>query len=117
MKIIEKHYNVSAPEYQDHSYYKNILEDFAERLAENGVKKTDYKNLDFDGTEGVMIMINGVTNPKAWEILEENYGLEPDLVLDDKGNEYTPDELKQNGKDPEVEYFTNSFGMRMKRSK
>tara|TARA_Y100001951_G_scaffold81712_1_gene69958 strand:- start:596 stop:943 length:348 start_codon:yes stop_codon:yes gene_type:complete len=111
MKIVEKSYNVSAPEYLEYSHYKHILEDFKERLLKNGVKRTDYKDLDFDGAEGIMIKINGVTNPKAWEILEENYGLEPDLVLDDKGNEYNPEELK----DQREEYFTNSFGIRMKR--
>ena len=98
MKIVEKSYYVSAPEYQDHSHYKSILEDFAAGLAENGVKKTDYVDLDFDGAEGVRIMINGVTNPKAWKILEEDYGYEPELVHDENGNEYTPQELKQNGK-------------------
>jgi|ETNmetMinimDraft_33_1059910.scaffolds.fasta_scaffold88666_2 hypothetical protein len=95
MTTAEKWYSVSAPEFHYYTHYKDVLKDFEQGLAKNGVKKTDYEDLEFDGAEGITIYINRVTNPKAWKILEEDYGYEPSLVHDEEGNEYTPEELKE----------------------
>ena len=67
MKIVEKSYNVSAPEYLEYSHHKHILEDFKERLLKNGVKRTDYKDLDFDiwndkSPEEIKAMLNKQSN-------------------------------------------------------
>ena len=87
-EIINKYYNISAPEYHYYGHYKDILKDFANQLEKSGIKRTDYEDLDFDGAEGVYIFINNVTNPKAWKILENDFGYEPSLWYDKNGNEY-----------------------------
>jgi len=88
VKIVSKHYDIREPLYEWCDHYKDILIAFQGDLLRAGIKRADYKDVDFDGAEGIMISLNGVTNPKAWKILEEDFGYEPTFWYDDEGNEY-----------------------------
>jgi hypothetical protein len=88
MKIVSKSYNIREPLYKVYDHYKDILIAFKADLLKAGIKRVDYEDVDFCGAEGITIMLNCVTNPKAWKILEEDFGYEPYFWYDDKGEEY-----------------------------
>jgi len=88
VKIVSKHYDIREPLYGWCDHYKDILIAFQGDLLRAVINRADYKDVDFDGAEGIMISLNGVTNPKAWKILEEDFGYEPTFWYDDEGNEY-----------------------------
>ena len=88
MKIVSKFYDIEGSQYGVYDHYKDILIAFQSALLRAGIKRIDYEDVDFDGAEGVTIYLNGVTNPKAWKILEEKFGYEPHYGIDEKGEEY-----------------------------
>ena len=87
-KLVSKSYNIREPLYGIYDHYKDILIAFQSDLLKAGIKRIDYEDVDFDGAEGITIYLNGVTNPKAWKILEEKFGYESHYGLDEEGEEY-----------------------------
>jgi hypothetical protein len=88
MKIVSKFYDIEGSQYGVYDHYKDILIAFQSDLLKAGIKRIDYGDVDFCGAEGVNILLNGVTNPKAWKILEEKFGYESHYGIDEDGEEH-----------------------------
>ena len=88
MKIVSKFYDIEGSQYGVYDHYKDILIAFQSDLLKAGIKSSDYESVDFDGVEGITISLNGVTNPKAWKILEEKFGYDSHYGMNEEGEEY-----------------------------
>tara|TARA_R110000803_G_scaffold171564_1_gene234464 strand:+ start:67 stop:336 length:270 start_codon:yes stop_codon:yes gene_type:complete len=87
MNIASKSYEISDPRYGI-LHYKDILIKFQGDLLSAGIERADYEDVDFCGAEGATIYLNGVTNPRAWEILEKDFGYESHYAIDEDGEEH-----------------------------
>ena len=88
MNIVSKFYEIEGSLYGVYDHYKDILIAFQSDLLKAGIKRIDYESVDFDGVEGITISLNGVTNPKAWKILEEKFGYDSHYGIDEEGEEH-----------------------------
>ena len=88
MKIVSKFYDIEGSQYGVYDHYKDILIAFQSDLLKAGIKRIDYESVSFDGVEGITISLNGVTNPKAWKILEEKFGYDSHYGIDEEGEEH-----------------------------
>jgi hypothetical protein len=97
MEIISKSYSWTVPKkYMPVKHYKEIIKDYEREFAKDGIKRSDYEQIDFDSdNQSIYMSISGVTSPDAWKVFEEHYGYSMSEAQDDEGNGYSEVELNK----------------------